>query len=310
MDRAWLRCKTLRRLSIASFLLATAGVAPVGCSTLHPPPDPLLATIQVCSGSWGSDVSAELTANYDKLKTAGEIKWKAAVEAGGRLFSHFKDEEKALQAYDKYLVCMKPSLDKFVSTDQRPTIVLVGSREDYTTYGMSSMEATSVELLHKRFGNFKVLPLTVSYGWDNEDAIRTEKPDVIVVHASAFHSDEHKDEAIRKFQALVMSLYGISKSKFLVFSRVPPEHPTADLCQRWKRQIDFLNGTDFKDRLVFYPLARAESNFAGSAGMEVTQIVRCQSGLDATEYCAAYLSKIAEEAKSRVANSSCNAARL
>ena len=162
------------------------------------------------------------------------------MEAGGTLLKHFKDEAKGLEAYDKYLQCVKPAIDKFVSADQRPAVVLVGSKDDYTTYRLSDLEATSVELLHKRLGNFKVTPLTVSYGWDNEEAIRAEKPAVIVMHASAFHHDQHKGEAVEKFQALVLSLYGLPKTRFLVFSRLPPEHPSPGLCQRWKRQVDFL----------------------------------------------------------------------
>lgn len=225
------------------------------------------------------------------------------MEAGGTLLKHFKDEAKGLEAYDKYLQCVKPAIDKFVSADQRPAVVLVGSKGDYTDYRLSELEATSVELLHKRLGiTFKVLPLTVSYGWDNEESIRAEKPAVIVMHASAFHHDQHKDEAVEKFQALVTALYyGLPKTKFVVFSRMPRENPPQDLCQRWNRQVNFLRARKFHDRLVFYPLFREESNFTGKAGIEISQIIRCLSGLEATEYSSIYLREIEEEAQQRIA---------
>jgi len=291
------------QLIMFSVAFAATSLVVVGCK---PPPDQLWPVIQACSASWGTEVSTNLTAKYEDLKKGGEVGWKAAFEAGGTLLKHFNDEAKGLEAYDKYLQCVKPAIDKFVSADQRPSVVLVGSKEDYTTYQLSALEATSVELLHKRLGNFKVMPLTVSYGWDNEEAIRAETPAVIVMHASAFHHDEHKDEAVSKFQALVSSLYGLPKTKILVFSRLPPESPSPDLCLRWKRQVEFLSEQRFQDRLVFYPLPRDESNFTGKAGIEITQIVRCQSGLDATNYCSVYLREVAKEAQQRITSSTCS----
>jgi hypothetical protein len=296
------------RMLMPVVLLTVISFVFVGCKTskITPPPDQLWAAIQGCSGSWGSDVSTKLTAKYENLKKGGEVEWKAAIEAGGTLLKHFDDEANALKAYEEYLKCIKPAIDKFLSPYQRPTVVLIGSKEDYTTYQLPALEKTSVELLQRRLMNFRIIPLTVSYGWDNEESIRAEKPAVIVMHASAFHHHEYKDEAVRKFQALVSSLYGLPKTKFLVFSRLPKENPSSDLCQRWKRQTDFLSSEKFQDRLVFYPLPRDESNLTGKAGIEITQIVRCQSGLDATEYCSGYLSEIAQEAQHRIGNSSCN----
>lgn len=114
-----------------------------------------------------------------------------------------------------------------------------------------------------------------------------------------------KDEAIDKSQALVLSLYGLPYAKFLIFSRLPPENPTPGLCKRWKRQVNFFGEDTFKDRLVFYPMPHKESNFTGKAGIEISQVVRCQSGLDATDYCAVYLRKITKEVQQQLANSSC-----
>lgn len=302
MSRAPIRLRLTR-----PGILAAMSLVLVGCTITMPPPDQLWAIIQTCSMSWGAEASTSLTAKYEDLRKGGEVEWKAAVEAGGTLLKHFKDEAKGLEAYDKYLQCVKPAIDKFVSADQRPAVVLVGSKEDYTDYRLSELEATSVELLHKRLGiTFKVLPLTVSYGWDNEESIRTEKPAVIVMHASAFHHDQHKDEAVEKFQAIVSSLYGLPNTKFLVFSRLPPENPPPDLCQRWNHQVNFLRAEKFQDRLVFYPLHREDSNFTGKAGIEISQIIRCLSGLDATEYSKVYLREIKKEAQQRIANSSCN----
>jgi len=291
-------------------LLAAMSLVLVGCKTIDHPPAPLWAAIQTCSGSWGAEASTTLTAKYEDLKKGGEVDWKAAVEAGGTLLKHFKDEAKGQEAYDKYLKCVKPALDKFVSADQRPVVVLVGSKEDYTDYRLSELEATSVELLHKRLGiTFKVLPLTISYGWDNEESIRDANPAVVVMHASAFHHDQHKDEAVEKFQAIVSSLYyGLPKAKFVVFSRLPPENPPPDLCQRWNRQVNFLRAEKFQDRLVFYPLRKEDSNFTGKPGIEISQIIRCLSGLDATEYSKVYLRQIKKEAQHRIANSSCSMA--
>lgn len=295
------------QLLISAGLLAATSLIVVGCNTINPPPVELSVVIKACSVSWGIEVSTKVTAKYEDLKKGGEVEWKAAVESGGTLFKHFKGDEIGLQAYNKYIECIKPAIDKFVSADERPTVVLVGSKVDYRDYGLSALEATSVELLHKRLGNYKITPLTVSYGWDNEDSIRKEKPDVIVMHASAFHHDDYKDEAVSKFQALVSSLYALPKTKFLVFSRVP-QNFSPDLCQRWNRQIEFLNAGRFQDRLVFYTMLREESNFSGKAGIEVSQIVRCQSGLDATEYCSVYLRKLAQESQDRITSSLCSTA--
>lgn len=287
-------------------LLVLTSLALVACVTPLPP-DKVMVAIQACSGRWGAEVSGKLTAKYEGLKKGGEVEWKAAQDAGGTLLKHFKDDAKGMEAYTKYLECITPTVQKFVSGDDRPVVVVVGSKEDYTTYQLSELEATSAELLDKKLGvSFNVLPITVSYGWDNEESIRREKPAAIVMHASAFHHDQHRDEAVDKFQALLSSLYGLPKTKFIVFSRLPPEHPPQDLCQRWERQIAFLRGKQFRDRLVFYPMANQESNFKGKAGIEINQITRCLTELDAAEYCSVYLRNIEQKAQDLVAVSSCS----
>src|SRR5437773_1199584 len=75
------------------------------------PPAPLLQVIQACSVSWGGEANTKLTAKYRDLKSGGEIEWKAAMEAGGTLLKHFKDDANGLEAYDKYIQCIKPSVD-------------------------------------------------------------------------------------------------------------------------------------------------------------------------------------------------------
>lgn len=296
-----------------TILLAFLTLILAGCfhNIVKSPPDELMGPIQACSGIWGAEVSAEVAAEYQSQKRRGELQLKAAVEAGGTIVRHFDNEALGLAAYDKYLVCIKPAVDKFVAKDQRledqrPRVVIIGSREDYTTYRLPALEATSVELLDKRFNfTFRTQPITVSYGWNDEEAVRRANPAVVVIHASAFHDNQFKDEAINKFQALITSLYGMPNTKFLVFSRVPPDNPDPDLCQRWKRQISFLSREQFKDRLFFYPLARNESDFAGAAGIEISQIVRCQSGLEAKDYCSIILREKTDEALKRISNSTC-----
>lgn len=292
-------------------LLLPMSLLLVSCSKPFYPgkSDPLLKTMQACSMEWGTKVTAKITAKFEDLKKGGVVEWEAAREAGGILLKDFKNDSIKKEVYDKYINCIKPAIEKLISSDQRPTVVLIGSKEDYTTYKMKDLEQTSVELLQKRFGNFNVLPFTVSYIWDNEESIREVKPAVIVIHASAFHNDQHKDEAISKFQALILSLYGLSETKFLVFSRLPEENPSPDLCQRWNRQVDFLSGKKFRNRLIFYPMPGEESNFTGKAGIEVSQIVRCLSGLEATSYSSVYLREIEKEAQQRILNSSCTLVR-
>jgi hypothetical protein len=287
-------------LVVVSFVLG-------GCSTVPPPPDRLWSVVQACSISWGTEVSGDVSGKYENLKKGGEIKWKAAVEAGGMLLRHFKDEAKGVEAYDKYLQCIKSSVDKYVSADQRPLVKVVGSKEDYTTYGLAELEATSVQLLHKKLGlTFQVEEVTVSYGWDYEESLRSKKPAVIVIHASAFHHEQYKNEAVEKFQALIRYLYGSTEAKFLVFSRLPPPNPDRSLCSRWERQVNFLRQAQFQDRLFFYPMPRDESNFRGKAGIDVSHIARCLSGLEATDFCSVSLREQAKEATRRISNSTCS----
>jgi hypothetical protein len=287
---------------VASMSIVLAGC----CTTLPTPSKELLEAIQACQGEWGSEVKVKLSARIDSLVKGGEVEWKAATKAGGALMDHFTGDSAKTKVYQLYIDCITPAITKYLESDSRPTVVLIGSREDYTGYELTPWAATSVELLHKRLWKaLKILPLTVSYGWNDEEIIRAMNPDVIVMHASAFHSDQFKNEAVDKFQALVTSLASLPKAKFLIFSRLPEENPPHDKCERWKRQVQFLTAERFRDRLYFYSLPRKESTFTGKAGIEIAEMVRCLCDLEAAEYSSIYLRDRMKESLERIAGSSC-----
>lgn len=293
-------------------ILAAMSLVLVGCRSIpvidqSSPNDELVKqAIAMCTAKYDTKVTFSIIASYERLRKEGKLQLEAAREAGSDFFEHFTDDKERSEVYKSYINCIKPFVEKLLREDQRPTVVLVGSTEDYTTYNLAGLEATSVELLHRRLGEFKIIPITVSYGWYNESLIRSMNPSVIVMHASAFHHDKYKDKAIDKFQAIVESLYSsLPKTRFVIFSRLPWENPAPDLCQRWNRQVKFLTAKRFQDRLVFYPLHREDSDFTGKAGTEISHIVRCLSGLEATEYSSFYLRQRREEARKRIRQSRC-----
>lgn len=288
---------------LAVMSLVSVGCPPKRIGLVVDENDILAKGMLVCTEGYRDEVKIALIAKFEDLKKGGTVEWKAAREAGSVLLPKFTDDTKRLEAYKAYLECMKPFIDKDLSVDKRPKVVLVGSKEDYTNYKLEALEATSVALLRNKVDmNFKVAEFIVDYWRDCVDLIREEKPAVVVMHASAFHHDEYKDEAVDKFQAVVTALYyGLPKTKFVVFSRMPGENPPQDLCQRWKRQVNFLQAKKFRDRLIFYPLLREESNFTGKAGIEISEIIRCLSGLENTGYSSIYLRVIKKEAQKRIA---------
>jgi hypothetical protein len=264
--------------------------------------------ITACCGGYDTKLTLSIIAAYENLRKGGKLEAQAAREAGGPILKQYKDDAERTKAYEKYLECMKPVIAKLLTEDQRPAVVLVGSTEDYKAYNLAAWAETSVQLLQKRLGTtYKIMPLTVSPAWNDLDFIRAQNPAVIVMHASAFHHEQYKDQAVDKLQAVVKSLYtSLPNARFVIFSRLPKD-PTPDLCQRWDRQVKFLRAKQFRKRLVFYPLARQESDFTGAAGIEISEIIRCQSGLDAPEYSSTYLRGMEKEIKQRIANSPCNA---
>lgn len=273
--------------------------------------------IKDCSQRWGTKVSSRLIERYRNLKK-NRVDGEAAFEAGKAEL--LTDPTKGQEAFNEYLQCIEPIVGTLTAAlesppddakGQRPTIVLIGSAEDYTADTGAPFTATSVQLLHSRLGNFAVMEHTISYSWERwQDIIDMRpKPAVIVMHASAFHDDRYANKAVGKFQSVVSLFHAfMPKTKLVVFSRLPPENPSADLCQRWRRQIDFLTSKKFGDRLVFYPMPRDESDFNGQAGVEVAQIVRCLSGMDVNA-CSTYVSDRLKEVQHRIADNSCSTER-
>lgn len=273
--------------------------------------------IKNCSVRWGTTVSGTLIERYRNFKD-NRLDGEAAFEAGKAVL--LMDPAKGQEAFNTYLQCLEPIAGAVVAArdgpadnpgDHRSTIVLIGSAEDYTADTRAPFKATSVELLHSRLNKFAIIEHTVSYSWERwQDIIDMRpRPAVIVMHASALHDEQHAKQAVGKFQSIVSVFHAfMPQTKLVVFSRLPPDNPSAELCQRWRRQVDFLTSKRFGDRLVFYPMPRNEADFNGQAGVEVAQIVRCLAGMDAVA-CSTYVFDRLEEAQGRVANSTCAIAR-
>lgn len=269
--------------------------------------------IKDCSQRWGTKASGRLIEQYRNLKKT-RVDGVAAFEAGKAVL--LADPAKGQEALNEYLQCLEPLVGPVAAarespTDdaggQRPAVVLIGSAADYTADTRAPFKATSVQLLHSRLGNFAVIEHTISYRWERWQEIIDMRPTpaVIVMHASAFHDDHYADKAVGKFQSVVSVFHAfMPKTKLVVFSRLPPEKPSADLCQRWRRQVSFLTSKKFGDRVVFYPMPRDEADFNGQAGVEVAQIVRCLSGMDATA-CSTYVVDRLREAERRIADNPC-----
>jgi hypothetical protein len=313
----WKRSSGPVRLRLTRLgMLAAMGLVLVGCGA-HPviwepsSGDKIVEQgITACTGGYDVELKLAITAEYENLRKGGKLEALAARHAGGAIWKYIKDDKERTKIYHDYTECMKPVIAKLLTEDQRPAVVLVGSTEDYKAYNLAAWAETSVQLLQKRLGTtYKIMPLTVSPAWNDLDFIRAQNPAVIVMHASAFHHEQYKDQAVDKLQAVVKSLYtSLPNARFVIFSRLPKD-PTPDLCQRWDRQVKFLRAKQFRKRLVFYPLARQESDFTGAAGIEISQIIRCQSGLDAPEYASLYLREIEKEIQQRIANNPCNVKR-
>lgn len=298
-------CNSFRQFIVPTALILIAVLAGCVIGPNSPPPDNQLSrVVAACGAGVTEDWSQKLVLEYDKLKVKGEIGITAVRKTGIIIYEAFKDKP---EIYTQYVKCIDKGITHFLSLDSRPRVAIVGSTEDYTTYNLPELTATSADLLDRDLRlSFQTKRILVTYGQDHEDELRGFNPAVVVIHASAFHDDRLKDESVNKFQAYIRSLYTMPKTRFLVFSRLPPDEPSPDLCKRWGRQVTFMTSNRLQDRLFFYPLAQTESNLTGKAGSEMRQIVRCFSGTEEDPFCSDYMAERKNEAQERIRESNCS----
>jgi hypothetical protein len=186
----------------------------------------------------------------------------------------------------------------------KPRVLIIGGKDDYVEYQLSA------NLLSRFFGEaYWTEPLTVSFGWSDEQwIVREPQPAVIIIHASAFSEEGKEDAAVNKFQANLSDWYSeLKQTKFIVFSSYPPSMD-AGKCRRWAKQVAFLTDKKFSaDRLAFYPLPQADKDLSSSvSGQGIQRVAHCYAGPSDPDGCAAAMKQVAE-AQDRMPRQSCDA---
>lgn len=271
------------------------------------------AVYGVSGGLSGRCFRKQDTAYECRLDDAGADKAKTCVEQVG----------KALVFTPTRLECAPLNA---AHPNEKPLVVLAGSTTEYRPEeNAESVVKTSMEKLDELLrDDVKLEIVPVSYATNLRTKLNQwAAPAVVAIHASAFHDDsfdikagdsnEEKERktadasrAVRKFQQTIGSLFeSLPKTRFLVYSRVPPKDPDSHVCDRWRSQVQFLLDSKFAPRLVFYPVERADSDFKGPSASEISTVILCQAGLYPDDYCSKYIRGLEQSAMERIKHTTC-----